>query len=77
MANYQTPKPVNKSEVKADFAKYELKYANQTKTLSQFVEKQVVNLWDCESMTDAELLVLKEQISKKSMVSLVIIELKN
>lgn len=68
---------MNKSEVKVDLTKYENKYVDQTKTLSQFVDKQIVNLWDAASMTDAELLILKENTSKKSMVSLVILELKN
>jgi hypothetical protein len=77
MTNYPTPRPMSKSEVKADFAGYERKYADQTKTLSQFVEKQIVNSWDAALLTDVELLVLKENTKKKSMVSLVIFELKN
>jgi hypothetical protein len=77
MTIYQTPRPVNKSEIRADFAKYENKYVDQNKTLSQFIEKQVVSLWDCDSLSDAELLVIKENIKKKPSSALVILELKN
>jgi hypothetical protein len=75
--SYQTPKPMPKSEVNMDFARYEKKYSNQTKTLSQFVENNVVNGWDCKSLTAAELITLKENTSKKSSVSLIVLELKN
>ncbi len=74
---YQTPKPLNKSELRADFAKYEKRYPDQSKTLSQFVEKQVVNAWDVALLNESELLVLKENTEKKPSVSLVIFEVKN
>ncbi len=75
---YTTPKPVNRTDVKADFVKYEQKYRDQSKTLSQFFDKQVVNLWDVSLMSPAELMVLKENKAKKSAWSaLVILELKN
>ncbi len=75
---YTTPKPVNRADVKSDFDKYEQKYRDQSKTLSQFFDKQVVNFWDVSLMSPAELMVLKENKAKKSAWSaLVILELKN
>ena len=75
--NYTTPKSMNRTEVKSDFAKYERKYVDQTRTLSQFVDKQLVNLWDVAEISDAELLILKQNLSKKTSSALVILELKN
>jgi hypothetical protein len=75
--SYQTPRPIPKPLLEADSARYEKKYANQSKTLSQFVENQIVNCWDAALLTDAELLILRENLKRKSKVALLIVELKN
>jgi hypothetical protein len=73
---YQTPKPMNKPEVKEDMAFYERKYKNQTNTLSQFFNEHVKDSWDLAELTPAELLVLHENIAKKPLASMIALELK-
>jgi hypothetical protein len=74
--SYQIPKPIPKSKVRSDMGKYEEDFSNQTRTLSQFFATQVVDAWDCNSLSAAELLTLKENTSKKTSVSLIVLELK-
>jgi hypothetical protein len=73
---YQTPKPMNKSEMKSEMSFYERKYRNQTNTLSQFFNEHVNNSWDVAELTPTDLLIIQENIAKKPLASLIILELK-
>lgn len=74
---YTTPRPMPKKELLSDIAKQETKYKNQSHTLSQFFDGNVLNAWDTERLTAAELLIIKDNIAPKSGSALILLELKN
>jgi hypothetical protein len=74
---YQTPRAMQKQEIKADIAKYETTYKNQTSTLSQFFAEHVVNAWDATELSAAELITIKDNLANKQSTSLIILQLKS
>jgi hypothetical protein len=74
---YQTPRAMQKQEVKSDMTKYEATYKNQVKTLTQFFAEHVVNAWDANELSAAELITIKDNLAKKQSTSLIVIELKS
>ena len=75
--SYQTPRAMQKQELKSDISKYEATYKNQTKTLSQFFAEHVVNAWDANELTAAELTTIKDNLANKQSNSLLVLELKS
>ena len=67
---YQTPRAMQKQELKSDIAKYEAAYKNQVKTLTQFFAEHVVNAWDLNEISAAELITIKDNLAKKQSASL-------
>ena len=74
---YQTPRAMQKQELKSDIAKYEAAYKNQVKTLTQFFAEHVVNAWDLNEISAAELITIKDNLAKKQSNTLLILELKS
>ena len=74
---HRLPRSINKSELKRDVAKWETKFKEQKKTLSQTLDDpKFIGAWDTSLLTTAEVALIHEHFVKSSNMSLLLIQLK-
>jgi len=74
---YPIPRPLNKTELKRDIAKYEKKFKEPNLTLSQAVnDPSFIQAWDIAGLTASELTVIYDSLHKNHSASAILIQLK-
>ena len=73
---YPTPKAIPKHQLKQDISKMEKTFRNQTGTMGQFFNDTVVEAWNLNDLSPAELLVLQEHSKSRGSSTLLAIHFK-